>query len=236
MLPHVHKWLTHSHLDATSATLKPHTAGQDTAAVNATYESNIAAINSAITGATTEIQKTLAGPAHARRELALTSRQATTSLPGELALIIEEIGGALNQIIATLGLSKHLFPILMLVSQLTLNLLSYHTFIPWSFGHLFGRTGCISYPCCEQPLDGCWTIARRSSWRIERRSAWAHFVSKLGRARTLGMVESVGIFGRKEPEYPAVLKQVDLDRIKICPDAYCKNGQTLQSWMLIHIT
>lgn len=43
------------------------------------------------------------------------------------------------------------------------------------------------------------------------------------------MGETLGILGRKEPEYPAVLKQVDLDRIKICPDAYCKNGQTLQS-------
>ena len=32
-------------------------------------------------------------------------QDAATGLPAELALIIEEIGGALNQIIATLGLS-----------------------------------------------------------------------------------------------------------------------------------
>lgn len=33
-------------------------------------------------------------------------QDAATGLPAELALIIEEIGGALNQIIATLGLSE----------------------------------------------------------------------------------------------------------------------------------
>lgn len=109
LLPLIRKGLTLLCLDATSATLKPHTAGQDTAAVNATYKSNIASINTAITGATTDIKKTLASPAPAKRGLALASRQATVSLPGELAMIIEEIGGALNEIIATLGLSEHLF-------------------------------------------------------------------------------------------------------------------------------
>lgn len=117
-----HKLLIHPHSDATSATLKPHTAGQDTAAINATYKSNIASINTAITSATADIKKTLASPPPAKRELALASRQAAVSLPGELALIIEEIGGALNEIIATLGLSKHLFPILMVVSHLTADL------------------------------------------------------------------------------------------------------------------
>lgn len=95
-------------MNATSATLKPHTPSQDTAAVNAIYKSNIASINTAITGATTEIKTTLASPARAKRGPALVSRQATVSLPGELALIIEEIGGALNEIIATLGLTTTL--------------------------------------------------------------------------------------------------------------------------------
>ena len=57
------------------------------------------------------MKKTLAGPAPAKRDLALASRQAAVSLPGELALILEEIGGALNEIIATLGLSK--YPLLL---------------------------------------------------------------------------------------------------------------------------
>ncbi|KAF6221960.1 hypothetical protein HO133_001928 [Letharia lupina] len=95
-------------MNATSATLKPHTAGQDTAAVNATYKSNIASINTAITGATADIKKLLASPAPAKRELTLVSRQATVSLPGELAMIIEEIGGTLTEIVATLGLTTTL--------------------------------------------------------------------------------------------------------------------------------
>ena len=56
--------------------------------------------------------------------MALASRQAAVSLPGELALVIEEIGGALNQIIATLGLSKHLFPIPMVASHLTIGVVA----------------------------------------------------------------------------------------------------------------
>ena len=41
-----------------------------------------------------------------RDVVAIEARQdALTGLPAELALIIEEIGGALNEIIATLGLS-----------------------------------------------------------------------------------------------------------------------------------
>ena len=45
-----------------------------------------------------------------RENVAIEARQdALTGLPAELALIIEEIGGALNEIIATLGLSM-LFP------------------------------------------------------------------------------------------------------------------------------
>ena len=44
-----------------------------------------------------------------RDVVAIEARQdALTGLPAELALIIEEIGGALNEIIATLGLS--MFP------------------------------------------------------------------------------------------------------------------------------
>lgn len=102
--------------------MKPHTAGQDTAAVNATYKSDIASINTAITGATADIKKLLASPAPAKRELTLASRQATVSLPGELAMIIEEVGGTLTEIVATLGLSKHIFPLLMVSPQLTVNL------------------------------------------------------------------------------------------------------------------
>ena len=104
--------------DATSATLKPHTPSQDTPAINTIYKSNIASINTAVVGATASIKKTLASPPPSKRELALSSRQAAVSLPGELALIIEEIGGALNEIIATLGLSKPHLPVLMIILQL----------------------------------------------------------------------------------------------------------------------
>ena len=46
------------------------------------------------------------GAAKKRDVVAIEARQdALTGLPAELALIIEEIGGALNEIIATLGLS-----------------------------------------------------------------------------------------------------------------------------------
>lgn len=112
--------LTPCYSDATSATLKPNTPSQDTPAISAIYKSNIASINTAVTGATASIKTLLAGPAPAKRELALASRQATVSLPGELALIIEEIGGALNEIIATLGLSKRHSPVLVVASQLTI--------------------------------------------------------------------------------------------------------------------
>ncbi|KAM0800269.1 hypothetical protein BDR22DRAFT_821754 [Usnea florida] len=91
-------------MNATSATLKPNTPSQNTPALTATYKSNIASINTAVTGATANVKKTLASPPPAKRDLALASRQAAVSLPGELALILEEIGGALNEIIATLGL------------------------------------------------------------------------------------------------------------------------------------
>lgn len=41
-----------------------------------------------------------------KRNVAIEARQdALTGLPAELAMIIEEIGGALDEIIATLGLS-----------------------------------------------------------------------------------------------------------------------------------
>ena len=46
------------------------------------------------------------GASKSKRDVAIQARQdALTGLPAELALIIEEIGGALNEIIATLGLS-----------------------------------------------------------------------------------------------------------------------------------
>ena len=118
------KRLTSSHSDATSATLKPNVAGQDTAAVNAIYESNIASINTAITGATADVKSTLASPAPAKRGLALASRQATVSLPAELALITAEIGGTLSAIVATLGLRKLLFPVLMVDSTLIVTFLA----------------------------------------------------------------------------------------------------------------
>ncbi|CAF9921321.1 hypothetical protein IMSHALPRED_005146 [Imshaugia aleurites] len=95
-------------MNATSATLKPNTAGQDNPVINSIYKSNIAIINTAVISATHEINALLAGPAPYKRGLALASRQATVSLPGELALIIEEIGGTLNEIIATLGLTTTL--------------------------------------------------------------------------------------------------------------------------------
>lgn len=201
---HVQRKLTrsHSHLDATSATLKPNTAGQDNPVINSIYKSNIAIINTAVISATHEINALLAGPAPYKRGLALASRQATVSLPGELALIIEEIGGTLNEIIATLGLSKHILPSAMGGSQLTLNPLSHHTLLPWSVGHIFGRAGCISHSCCEQSLGCCRRIARRYPWRIERRFAWAHFVSKLGNARYLGMVETCCSRQTKGSLYP----------------------------------
>ena len=49
------------------------------------------------------------GASKMKRDVAIEARQtAATGLPAELALIIEEIGGALNEIIATLGLSMFL--------------------------------------------------------------------------------------------------------------------------------
>ena len=56
------------------------------------------------------------GATKKRDVVAIEARQdALTGLPAELALIIEEIGGALNEIIATLGLSMS-FPVSFLTS------------------------------------------------------------------------------------------------------------------------
>ena len=56
------------------------------------------------------------GAAKKRDVVAIEARQdALTGLPAELAMLIEEIGGALNEIIATLGLSMF-FPFSSLAS------------------------------------------------------------------------------------------------------------------------
>ena len=149
-----HEALTQDATDATSATLKPHTPSQNTPALTATYKTNIASINTAVTGATNNVKKTLASPPPAKRDLALASRQAAVSLPGELALILEEIGGALNEIIATLGLSeyprcfRYIHTYLIVIN-------SYDTFLPRAAGRILGGIDCIAYPCCEQSIDSC---------------------------------------------------------------------------------
>ena len=65
------------------------------------FEAAIKGINHLVVKATSDVSKL------DKREFELVERQTTPAggLPAELALIIEEIGGALNMIIATLGLS-----------------------------------------------------------------------------------------------------------------------------------
>ena len=81
--------------------------------------SNIASINSAITGATADVRSTLARPAPAKR--ALASRQVSLSLENVLATIVSEIGGTLSSLVDALGLSKQLLSVLMVDSNLIIN-------------------------------------------------------------------------------------------------------------------
>jgi protein subunit release factor A len=80
------------------------TAAQNNTA-GMTFKSNIASINSAVVAATKDVKALGGSKHHHERDVAIEERQAAGGLPAELALIIMEIGGALNMIIATLGLS-----------------------------------------------------------------------------------------------------------------------------------
>ncbi|KAL8686804.1 MAG: hypothetical protein Q9218_006852 [Villophora microphyllina] len=82
------------------------------AAASPVFKSAIASINSLIVATTSDIKSGK-----------LAKRQAATpagGLPAELALVIEEIGGALNQIVATLGLTATLSFLNPLVGSLAL--------------------------------------------------------------------------------------------------------------------
>ena len=64
-----------------------------------------------VVGATADITKILSSPAKAGFEI--DSRKHAINLSHELALIVEGIDGALNEIIATLGFNE--YPVLFLI-------------------------------------------------------------------------------------------------------------------------
>ena len=88
--------------DSTAASFPSNPTTADNATASAAFTSAITSINTLVVTATSDVKGL------SKRETAIVERQAapTGSLPAQLALIIEEIGGALNNIIATLGLSK----------------------------------------------------------------------------------------------------------------------------------
>ncbi|KAL8709867.1 MAG: hypothetical protein Q9220_005483 [cf. Caloplaca sp. 1 TL-2023] len=116
--------------DATAASLHKRAPADQTAA-RQTFKSSIASINTLVVKATKSIK---ALPAKSKREAepvdidALVARQANPADPTGLAtiltMIILEIGGALNQIIATLGLTATLAFLGPLVASLSLLLAS----------------------------------------------------------------------------------------------------------------
>ncbi|KAK0508779.1 hypothetical protein JMJ35_009055 [Cladonia borealis] len=105
-------------INSTAASLTPSSSEADKVAAGTTFTSTIASINSQVVDATNDIKAM--GAAKKRDVVAIEARQdALTGLPAELALIIEEIGGALNEIIATLGLTATLSFLGPLVSSLS---------------------------------------------------------------------------------------------------------------------
>lgn len=86
-------------INSTAASLSSETTAADNATAATTFTSVIASINGLVVDATNDV------PNLSKRELVERQTTPAGGLPAELALIIEEIGGALNMIIATLGLS-----------------------------------------------------------------------------------------------------------------------------------
>ncbi|KAL8940127.1 MAG: hypothetical protein Q9216_002981 [Gyalolechia sp. 2 TL-2023] len=100
-------------LDSTAASLSLTSSLEDKAAAGEAFTAAIASINTLVVEATSSIESLPDSPA-TKRALesitALSKRQIIgtdpTGLAGELVLILLEVGGALNNIIAILGLSK----------------------------------------------------------------------------------------------------------------------------------
>ena len=104
--------LTSKPTDSTAASLTADSSATDNVTAADTFTSAIASINTLVVDATSSVEALADTDSTTKRALAnaLAGRQADpadpTGLAGELAAVIEEIGGALNNIIATLGLSK----------------------------------------------------------------------------------------------------------------------------------
>lgn len=104
-------------INSTAASLTPDSSEADKAAAGTTFTSAIASINSQVVDATNDVK---AMSKKRSVDVAIEKRQdAAAGLPAELALIIEEIGGALNEIIATLGLTATLSFLGPLVASLS---------------------------------------------------------------------------------------------------------------------
>ncbi|KAL6715419.1 hypothetical protein ACLMJK_006380 [Lecanora helva] len=94
-------------INSTAASLSADSSATDKATAGDTFTSAIASINTLVVDATTSIKALPDSPEKKRALAGLVKRQADpTGLAAELALLIEEIGGALNNIIATLGLTN----------------------------------------------------------------------------------------------------------------------------------
>ncbi|KAK4695627.1 hypothetical protein P7C71_g2153, partial [Lecanoromycetidae sp. Uapishka_2] len=101
-------------INSTAAAYPKEPTAADKATASTAFKSQIASIDSLIVAATSEVKGL------SKRETVMIKRQdAATGLPAELALIIEEIGGALNEIIATLGLTATLSFLGPLVTSLS---------------------------------------------------------------------------------------------------------------------
>ncbi|KAL8839739.1 MAG: hypothetical protein Q9170_001610 [Blastenia crenularia] len=114
-------------INSTAATLTKSSTPKQKTTAGKTFKSAIASINTLVVKATSSIKALPATPA-TKRALedveAIIKRQAApadpTGLAGELSTVILEIGGALNQIIATLGLTATLSFLGPLVGSLSL--------------------------------------------------------------------------------------------------------------------
>lgn len=113
-----------------TAAAYPDASPEDQAAASATFTSAIASINTLVVEATSSIKALPDTPA-TKRALevitAISKRQVVddpTGLAGELVLILLEVGGALNNIIAILGLTATLAFLGPLVGSLSLLLAS----------------------------------------------------------------------------------------------------------------
>ncbi|KAI4188459.1 MAG: hypothetical protein L6R41_002138 [Letrouitia leprolyta] len=117
-------------INSTAASLTPDSSLEDKAAAGEKFTSAIASINTLVVDATTSIKALPDTPATKRALEAITpisKRQVVddpTGLAGELVLILLEVGGALNNIIAILGLTATLSFLGPLVGSLSLLLAS----------------------------------------------------------------------------------------------------------------